>query len=327
MNKKLFTPRGQTLLASFVFIALLASACSGPSAPAPTPSANDLRATANAMDPAAPAATSVAPTAAPCLDGEVIGNDLNNLDRTPVGLGENNSALEASWRGQGFGNFDRTNLVIPALGSKYQVFLVNVETIHTTRYCGILMEVESYLSGGAHVKSMQVTAADTAGNMPTANEIGVYSLDLTNKTLKVLKAAPAGPTLEEVMTHIQIVDLQTGQIYGGPTIDSSTGGNQPVAAVICPPAMVVDLGPWESAERTIAGPAIVNIGFPAEGDAQVRTFVPAGTTAVFHNAAGSGWQYDASCDPGEIQRQLTANAGGITVISLDDLVAQGKAKK
>lgn len=277
-----------------------------------------------------PTTTAPEPTAAvgdaTCLDGEVVGNELNELDRTPVGLGENNSAIEVSWRGQGFGGYDRVNLVIPALGGTYQVFIVDVETVHMTRYCGKLAEVEAYLASGAHVRSMQETAADVNGNMPAAEEIGVYAIDMTTKTLKVLKAAPNGPTVEEVMTHLQIVDLETGQIYGVPTItiDSSTGGGAPEAA-ICPPAMVVDLGPWEAAERTIAGPAIANIGFPAEGDAQVRVYIPAGTTATFHNAAGSGWQYDALCDPGEINRQLSANSGGLPVVTLDELVAAGKA--
>lgn len=261
---------------------------------------------------------------APCRDGEVVGNELNQLDRTPIGLGENNTAIEVAWRGQGFGGFDRANIGVPALGNRYQVFLVNVETIHMTRYCGKLEEVEAYLASGAHVRSMQATAADANGNMPSADEIGVYSVDLAGKSLKLLKAAPSGPTIQEVFSHIQVVDLQTGQIYGGPIIASDSGVIAPVTA-ICPPASVVNLGPWEAAERTIEGPAIANIGFPNEGTTLYRTYVPTGKTVVFHSAAGKGWRFDNVCDPGEIQRQLTASAGGLPVVNLDDLVAQGKA--
>lgn len=259
-----------------------------------------------------------------CRDGEIVGNELNQLERTPVGLGENNSAIEVSWRGQGFGGYDRANIGVPALTNRYQVFLVNVETIHMTRYCGKLEEIEAYLVSGAHVRSMQATAADANGNMPSADEIGVYSVDLAGKSLKLLKAAPSGPTIQEVFSHIQVVDLQTGQIYGGPTITSDSGNGAPATAAICPPATVVDLGPWEATERTIAGPAIVNFGFPNEGTTLYRTYVPSDITATFHAAAGKGWRFDATCDPGEIQRQLTASAGGIPVVTLDDLVAQGK---
>lgn len=268
----------------------------------------------------------------PCRDGEVLGNDRNSLNRSPVGLAENVVVSEVAWSGPGFGNFQRAVLVVPQLGN-YQVFLLKVDTIHSLRYCGTLSEVQTYVSDkNTHVWAMRATAADGSGNLPDEQEIGVYNLDLVSGKLSVLVPAPKGPSLTDVQGHIEVVRLASSSVSVATPAPKSTPvtaatptvqAKAPVVAKCVPTTM--DLGPWEAKDRTVQGPAVVNIGWPKEGNAQVRTFVPAGKTVVFLSAAGSGWSYSV-CGEDQAQAELTANAGNIKVITVDELIAQSNAK-
>ncbi len=154
-----------------------------------------------------PASFSVPAAANTCRDGEPQPNVLNLLDRIPIGLGENNAGVEVAWQpGSGFGGWYRTVLVVPTLGSNFQVFLNGVKTIHMVRYCGTLTAVEAYAP--THVNAMVQTAADGSGNKPSSDEIGVYSLDLSTGNLKVIKAASSGPSLSEIKSHIEVVRVR-----------------------------------------------------------------------------------------------------------------------
>ncbi len=262
-----------------------------------------------------------------CRDGEVLGNDRNSLDRSPVGLAENVVVSEVSWAGQGFGNFQRVILVIPKL-ENYQVFLLKVDTIHSLRYCGTLTEVQNYVGDtSTHVWAMRATAADGSGNLPDEQEIGVYNLDLVSGKLSVLVPAPKGPSLSVVQSHVEVVHLNIVVTTITPTaVTLNRTPVTPTATVStkCVP-VTINLGPWEARDRQVSGPAIVNIGRPNEGNGQVRTLVPTGKTVVFLSSAGSGWSY-ASCTEARAQAELTANAGGLQVVKLDDLITAGKAK-
>jgi len=153
-------------------------------------------------------AASVSVTTTLCRDGESIGNELNELGRTPIGLGENVAVVEAHWQGEGFGGFDRIVLVIPALGNQYQAFLSNVEGIHMVRYCGTLTQVETYvIDPKTHVWAMRSSSADGEGNMPEEDEIPVYSVDLEIGEIKILHSAPDGPTKTEVLEYLEVVEL------------------------------------------------------------------------------------------------------------------------
>lgn len=245
--------------------------------------------------------TDVVVSTNPYRDGEVIGNMYANLPRIPVGTAENNVVLELSWPGKGFGGYDRAVVVVPLLLSDVQVFVNNASTIHMVRYCGTLMEVETYISDKAtHVNAMVVTAANGKGQMPKVSEIGVWGLDLTG-TIRSLVLAPDGPLTDTVKSHIEVVNL-TLPVAVAPTATPTmtpipnaaatmTVTVTPVVAKCVPSA--IDLGPWEARDRTVQGPAVVNIGRPNEGNSQVRTFVPAGKTVVFLASAGSGWDYTA----------------------------------
>ncbi len=282
------------------------------------------------VEPTATPAPTATPTSAQqeselpqvsCRDGEVIGNERNLLDRTPVGLGENNSVVEVSWQpGSGFGGFDRFVLVIPALQGQYQVFLVSVSTIHMVRYCGSIDQVEAYVGQEVtHIMAMRVTAADQSGNLPDLQEIGAYRLDLASGKVSVLNEAPKGPTISTIEAHVEVVPLggQSGLASSEPL--TTTG-----AAAACVPT-TIDLGPWEAKDRTVVGPAIVNIGFPDEGTTQVRVFVPSGETVVFKNAAGSGWDFTV-CGEAQAKAELTEFAGDLPVVTVQSLVDAGKAK-
>lgn len=244
-------------------------------------------------------------------------------------MAENVVVSEVAWAGPGFGNFQRAVLVIPQLG-EYQVFLLRVDTIHSLRYCGTLDEVKAYVGDkGTHVWAMRATAADGQGNIPDEQEIGVYTIDLSTGKLAVLVPAPKGPALSVVQPHIEVVHLAVTPIPSvAPTHTPSVLATASVTAttvVKCAPTGI-DLGPWEPRDRTVAGPAVVNVGFPREGNSQVRVLVPKGKIVVFIAAAGSGWSY-SQCGEAQAQVELTTVfAGGLKVVKVDDLISQGMAK-
>lgn len=260
-----------------------------------------------------PPATAIPPTVAPvsanaCRDGEVIGNERNLLDRTPVGLAENNVALEVSWTnpgGEGINAFKRFVLVVPKLEGVYQVFLNNVATIHMTRYCGSLTEVETYLANpSTHVAAMVATAADSAGNTPHPDEIGVYSLSLDG-TLKTLRAGPLGPSVAEVRGHIEIVKLGGGVILAASVANQAPAAVATAVPAACPPAQQKTIG-WDGANPanvTISGPAIANLGFPRVGPAQYRVYVPTGQTVKFTEVGGAYFQFASTCSDTGLQNQ------------------------
>lgn len=178
------------------------SGTSAPPAPAIAPSA-PITTTA----PITPTAT-VAPTAAnQCRDGEKIQPVIQaNLNRKPIGLDENHSVYEVSWRpGTGFGDWNRFVLVVPKTGKEFQVFLLNTSTINGLRYCGTLEAVERWAP--THIEALRKSGADSAGNKVPEEEIGVYTLDLATGDLKVIKAAPRGPSLSEIKSHIEVVKV------------------------------------------------------------------------------------------------------------------------
>lgn len=268
----------------------------------------------------------------PCRDGEVIGNMYANLPRIPVGTVENNVVLEVSWPGHGFGGFDRAVVVVPQLLPDVQVFVNNASTIHMVRYCGSLAQVEAYVSDRTtHVNAMVVTAADGQGQVPKQSEIGVWSLDIPTGTLRSLVLAPDGPLTDTVRSHIEVVRLAITPFV--PTVTPTRVATAaPTSALTatttaarCVPSAIDGLGPWEPKDRTVVGPAVVNVGFPKEGNTQVRVFVPSRKKVTFMNAAGSGWNY-ASCTEAQAQAELVANAGNLKVVKVDDLIQAGKAK-
>jgi len=265
-----------------------------------------------------------------CRNGEVIGNELNLLDRTPVGLAENNTALEVSWKGgRGFEGYGRFNLVVPALGNTYQVFLLNVDTIKMYRYCGTIGEVERYLSNPdpahdmklPHVDAMQKTAADRSGRTPLEAEIGVYTLNLDTATLKVLKQATAGPTIDELRAHIEVVKISGVSVR--PTMTPAPIGK-------CPEPSKREIG-WDGKsppDVTIKGPAIANLGWPQEGNTQVRVAIKAGDGVTFFKVGGAYWPLDAAaCTEDDLQSHLVTRAGGLPIVTVDDLVKAGKARR
>lgn len=296
--------------------------------------------------PGGPMATQVAPapgaTYAPgatqqpagnCQDGAATGNPKNKIDRTPVGLAENFSVQEVSVKpGKGFAGFDRWVQIVPPLGNKYQVFDLNVETIHEVKYCGTADQVAAFLKNPAtHVQAMRQSAADSAGNIPPVGEIPVVGIDVLTGNVGFLVAptAPTAPTLATIKSHIEVVKLGAPALNTNPLPQPQFTAQAQTAtqAALCGPATEVDLGPWETKDRNVSGRSIVNIGFPGEGTTMYRTLIPNGVNATFFAAAGKAWKFEAGCPDSEIQRQLTASANGITVVTLDELIAKGKAKK
>lgn len=279
---------------------------------------------------AEPTATPMATAAGNCQDGAPTGLPKNKIDRTPIGDGQYLTVQEISVKpGLGFTGFDRWAQVTGALSNTHQVFNLDVETLNEKRYCGTTEAVKAYLSDpSTHIWAMRQSAADGGGNIPPVGEIPVVFINPTTGEITFLVAptAATAPTLATIKQHIEVVALSGNLAPTSMPLSVSVATAAPAAAG-CPPATEDNLDPWEAKDRQVSGPAIVNFGFPREGDTLYRTNVLTGVTATFLAAAGKAWKFNPGCSEAEIQRQLTANAGGITVISLDQLVAQGKARR
>lgn len=147
-----------------------------------------------------------------CQDGEVTGNMVNKLDRTPIGDGQYATVQEVSVKGgDGFGGYWRWIQVTAALNNATQVFNVKVSTIHEVRYCGALDAVKTYASqANSHVQAMRNTAADGNGNMPATGEIPVVFIDPVAGTVTVLVAGTSSeaPSLAYIQKHVEIVQIQ-----------------------------------------------------------------------------------------------------------------------
>ncbi len=159
------------------------------------------------------AAPAVQQPTGPCTNGEETGNNLNKIDRTPVSDKAYSTVQETSNKpgpGTGYRAYYRWISVVGPLGTDRQVFIKNVETIHEVRYCGSVAEVQAYLMNpDTHIWAMRATAADSAGNMPAIGDTPVVYVDPVNMTVTFLVAGttPNAPTLEYIMAHIEIVDL------------------------------------------------------------------------------------------------------------------------
>lgn len=159
--------------------------------------------------PSAPVAPAPAPAApGACYDGELVlthkADEGDTLSRTPVGEAERADIMEMSWAGEGFGGLDRAIVVIPRLGPVWAVNVkAGVQTIATRGFCGTNEAVASW-AVAAHVPSLQQASRDAEGQQPTSEEVGVYRLDYEARALYVEKAAPAGPSPEEVLGWIEL---------------------------------------------------------------------------------------------------------------------------
>ncbi len=267
-----------------------------------------------------------------CNDGEVLGNDfVDGLTRIPVGLAENAVVVEVALRpGSGFGRWDRFILVLEASNNLYQVFLNNVDTIHSVRYCGTFSEVQSYAAlDSTHVRAMQVSAADHNGNTPNIEEIGVYAVDLSNAKFRILNAAPLGPTPQEVLEHIEVVRINGTTTSSTGNIVSQTQQQSAAPAINSCAFEGLQLGDgtWRAQNVTVTGQGsgtIVNVGFPSEGVQQYRVLVDPAETVTFIAAAGNGYNF-FGCSASEIQANL--NNGSLPVKTVEQLIAEGKASR
>lgn len=296
-----------------------------------------------------------------CRDGEVVGNVANFIDRTPVGLKGFNSISEVAWKpGSGFAGWDRIVLVIPDLGTQYQVFVLNVGGGNLTRYCGAITDVEAYaLDLSGHVWASRASSADAQGRMPTEDEIGVYAVDFSAGTMPVLKALKVGstaPQMAAVASHIQIVRLSAAAVAEIAESQPMTmalevveQGEEAAAAPTAQPAIQPTAVPaataqpaasgtcawtqqqvpysWDNpSQPTIEGPGILNFGRPGtDANDMFRLGIPDGMTIKTKiNIGGSFFPYAGTgCDLSLIMQESANDAGGLQVINPQQGVDQG----
>jgi len=187
---------------------------------------------------------------AECKDGEPVGNLEAGLQRIPVGLEENNAVVEVSWKpGTGYDGYDRYVGVIGKMDRFYQVFVNPVETVHMVRYCGELDAVKNYAADPeTHVAAMISTGQDANGR-PTSDEIPVVYINPQTAEVTLLKAAPDGPSIEEIKAHLEVYG-PNGAIWVGSAVNGTGAGSTPVATVQVNPTVMGTLAPTGTPQPT-----------------------------------------------------------------------------
>lgn len=141
-----------------------------------------------------------------CRDGEVIGTQQNDLQRTPIGLSENHTVMQVAWKGAGFGGFNRAVIIAPVIANDHQLFFVDGSTAVMTRHCGDLQTVAAYAAQSeSYIKAMRQTAADGNGNIPAVGEVGVYLVDLNGHLIELVPSTTYN--VVEITAHLEIVKL------------------------------------------------------------------------------------------------------------------------
>lgn len=170
--------------------------------------------TPNTATPASEQPTAQPTETGPCLDGQMVLDELANqgslLNRLMVGEAERVTVVHVSWPGEGFAGLDRVIVIAPRQGPVWQVFVKSgAYSIATRGFCGSNQEVADW-ADPAEVESLRRASADSDGEIPPVSEIGIYLLNYEERTLIVVKNAPDGPTPEEVLNHLELTFSENG---------------------------------------------------------------------------------------------------------------------
>ena len=77
----------------------------------------------------------------------------------------------------------------------------DVLTVHAVQYCGSLQAIKDWAP--THVDAMINSSQNSAGQRPFADEIPIVLLK-NDGTIEIVKAAPNGPSLDEIKAHLEM---------------------------------------------------------------------------------------------------------------------------
>lgn len=177
-------------------------------APAPKPVETGKNGSETAGDPTPSAA-------AACRDGEMVQSDQvdtpdSALTRLPVGEAARANVVHLAWVGDGFAGLRRAIVITPALGPVWGVHVKEgLFSLAGRGFCGTPAEVAAW-ADPAEVDSLRRASAATDGSMPPSDEIPVYILNYEARTITTVKAAPNGPTAQEVLDWLEVTFSEGG---------------------------------------------------------------------------------------------------------------------